>query len=107
MAKNNQLLINSGNQEVSTWQSLREKYQDRDVTRDVLPTGSSRLPTSLSAPTAEHSACLTVLARLAVSTKVALSSMLSEQVKQLKEERRLPFLLLLASEERNFIPFPA
>ena len=31
-------------EEVSTWQSRKEKCPDRDVIRDARPTGSSRLP---------------------------------------------------------------
>jgi hypothetical protein len=30
--------------EVSTWQSLREKYPSKDAIRDVLPYGSWQLP---------------------------------------------------------------
>ena len=49
--------------EVSTWQSLREKYPSKDAIRDVLPYGSWQLPLSRPAPSAARIGCPTGCAR--------------------------------------------
>ena len=54
--------------EVSTWQSLREKYRSKDAIRDVLPYGSWQLPRWWRAPSAARCISPTECARSAVPT---------------------------------------
>lgn len=59
--------------EVSTWQSLREKYPSKDAIRDVLPYGSWQLPRWWRAPSAARCISPTECARSAAATTAARS----------------------------------
>ena len=83
--------------EVSTWQSLREKYPSKDAIRDVLPYGSWQLPRWWHAPSAARCISPTECARSAAATTAVKSRSSSLWP-------RNKFLCAFAGGKRRFPP---